>query len=373
VTGDIDRRGFFRSVANDIVQTAGVALEAAATLNRAAAEAGSALTQPSDAVGSAASASAAEPAPPATASERPFRIDGTTLFLVDDTRLPDAVVEVECRSPADVAAQISRGAMPDGLAAAQVAAMSLALAASETRDYLPSVRTALMHVRAASLTNARPWSQYLASAVARMEQAYDAADAADAAGAAIASAMRAEAEAISVEAEAAVAGIARQLVGVLAEGPGAVGGLLVDPSAGAFVASAARELHVAVHVLEGGPARMGARVVGPGLDRAGVGLAVVPDAAAGWLLSDGDVDAVIVGAERIEPEGDARSALGTYALAVLARHHGRRFVVCAASSAIAPDAGNLALTPGSIPAGDRIPNNLITAIVTERGVAPTTD
>ena len=227
--------------------------------------------------------------------------------------------------------------------------MSLALAASETRDYLPSVRTALMHVRAASLTNARPWSQYLASAVARMEQAYDAADALDQGGPAIASAMRAEAEAICEEADTAVSEIARQLVQLLAHGPGAVGDLLVDPSAGVFVASAGRELHLAVHVLEGGPARRGARVVGPDLDRAGVGLAVVPDAAAGWLLSDGGVDAVIVGAERIEPDGDARSALGTYALAVLARHHGRRFVVCAASSAIAPDAANLALTPGLDP------------------------
>jgi len=410
---DLGRRGFFRTFAKDVVQTAGVALETVTSLNRAASEAAGAILRPSSvletappmgdpAAGAASPAAgaaspAAEAAGPAahrseardpasstpTGPAHPFRVDGDMLFVLDESRLPDAVVEIECRSPIDVAREIARRTLPGGSVPGQAAAMSLALAASEMRGYLPTVRTAIMGIRASGLVDARPSSQHLRGAVARVMAAHDAAAAGDADGAALAAAVRDKAEAICREADAAVALIGERLVAHLPDvgsGPVAV---LADLTGVPFLVAGARGRDLVVHVLEGGPERRGARVGSWLLARAGVDHAVVTDAAAGWLLGTGEIAAVVVGAECIAANGDAINDIGTYPLAVLAARHRVPVYVCGADATVVPGAadGFAATVPGRDLAGtgasaarrpappDEVtPNDLIAAIVTERGV-----
>lgn len=125
---------------------------------------------------------------------------------------------------------------------------------------------------------------------------------------------------------------------------------------------------------------------------------LVVDSAAGHLMQRGQVQAVIVGADRITANGDTANKIGTYALAVLARHHGLPFIVAAPCSTIDParadgqsieieerDGGEVRrirdqqLAPHEVPvanpAFDVTPAGLISAIVTEHGVihAPDTD
>lgn len=103
------------------------------------------------------------------------------------------------------------------------------------------------------------------------------------------------------------------------------------------------------------------------------------------LMAKGEVDAVIVGADRIAANGDAANKIGTYGVAVLARHHGIPFYVAAPTSTIDPaiaDGSGIPIEerdasevlPVAIegvdvwnPAFDVTPAGLITRIVTERG------
>lgn len=123
---------------------------------------------------------------------------------------------------------------------------------------------------------------------------------------------------------------------------------------------------------------------------------LLPDAAAGSLFGRGEVDIVIVGADRIAADSSVANKVGTYPLAVLARHHDVPFVVVAPVSTIAPatpDGGAIVIeqrapeevtdchgtstapagTTAYNPAFDITPPELVTAVVTETGVARPVD
>jgi methylthioribose-1-phosphate isomerase len=135
----------------------------------------------------------------------------------------------------------------------------------------------------------------------------------------------------------------------------------------------------------------GSRITAWELDRAGVPCTVVIDSAAPLLLRDGKIDIVLAGADRIAANGDTANKVGTYSLAVHARQAGVPFYVVAPTSTLDPattaGAGihiehrhadevrrgyGLLTTPAHIPvyapAFDVTPAELITAIVTDRGV-----
>src|SRR5690606_29166930 len=128
------------------------------------------------------------------------------------------------------------------------------------------------------------------------------------------------------------------------------------------------------------------------LARDGIPVTVIADAMAGHLLQRGEVDVVVVGADRIAANGDVANKIGTYGLAVLAREHGVPFYVAAPLSTVdlaTPSGeaipieergraelariGDLEILPPGVPvrhpAFDVTPHRLVTAIVTERGVA----
>src|SRR6185295_5418379 len=96
----------------------------------------------------------------------------------------------------------------------------------------------------------------------------------------------------------------------------------------------ARERPLQVWVDETRPYLQGARLTAWELRQAGVEHTLLPDMAAGPLMARGEVDVILVGADRIAANGDTANKLGTYTLAVLAARHGVPFVVCAPLSSV---------------------------------------
>ena len=147
-----------------------------------------------------------------------------------------------------------------------------------------------------------------------------------------------------------------------------------------------------VYVDETRPVLQGARLTAWELDRLGIDHTLVADVVAGSLMAAGDVDIVIVGADRVAANGDVANKVGTYSLAVLAHHHGIPFVVAAPAATIdlatadgvgivveqRPEAevthvAGRRTAPRATrawnPAFDVTPAELVSAIVSEHGVA----
>ncbi len=155
---------------------------------------------------------------------------------------------------------------------------------------------------------------------------------------------------------------------------------------GIVYAAAAQGKMERVYADETRPVGQGARLTSWELSRANVPCTLVCDNMAASLMAAGRVDAVLVGADRIAANGDAANKIGTYGVAVLARHHGIPFYVAAPTSTIdptLPDGSGIPIEerdPAEVlpqplpgvevwnPAFDVTPAALITRIVTERGV-----
>jgi methylthioribose-1-phosphate isomerase len=151
---------------------------------------------------------------------------------------------------------------------------------------------------------------------------------------------------------------------------------------GALVTAWEQGLLDHVWVDETRPLLQGARLTAWELEQASIPHAVIADSAAGAMMASGAVDCVITGADRIAANGDTANKIGTYALAVLARHHGIPMYVVAPSSTLDPQTPDGAAIPieerdpaeitarfaARNPAFDVTPAELIAAIVTEAGV-----
>jgi methylthioribose-1-phosphate isomerase len=139
------------------------------------------------------------------------------------------------------------------------------------------------------------------------------------------------------------------------------------------------------------PFLQGARLTAWELARDGIPVVLVTDGMGGALMARGEVDAVVVGADRIAANGDVANKIGTYGLAVLAHHHRIPFVVAAPWSTVdlatargadivieqraaneVTEYGGVRTAPDGVPvhnpAFDVTPAHLITRIVTDRGV-----
>jgi methylthioribose-1-phosphate isomerase len=148
---------------------------------------------------------------------------------------------------------------------------------------------------------------------------------------------------------------------------------------------------VEVYADETRPLLQGSRLTAWELDRAGIPVTVLTDGAAASLMKDGEIDLVIVGADRIAANGDTANKVGTYPLAIAARHHGIPFYVAAPTSTFDPATktgdsilieqrnpdevrcgfGSLTAPPDVPvynPAFDVTPASLITAIVSDKGI-----
>jgi methylthioribose-1-phosphate isomerase len=322
--------------------------------------------------------------------------DGPAVVLLDQTRLPAEEEYLTCRDVAALDAAIRRlvvrGAPLLGLAGAY----GVALAAYRGDDVAAAADV---------LGRSRPTAVNLSWGAVRALGAYQAArgtgreDTAAARQRAAAAAL-AQARAIEAEDAAASAAIARHGLGLVANRCRILThcntGALVSAGEGtafAIILAAQRAGRVArLWVDETRPLLQGARLTAYEAGRAGIPHAVLADSAAASLMAAGEVDLVLTGADRIAADGSVANKVGTYGLAVLAHHHGVPFVVAAPVSTIdfaaagrgdikvehRPDdevtsfAGAPVAPPGSAahnPAFDVTPGALVTALVTEHGIA----
>ncbi len=411
----VARRRFFRALAADALNLAAAVTGAAGALRQASAEAAGALvtaagntaaTAPSPATTAGGAAtqpapSAAEPVPSGFRS--PFRLEGDTLILLDQRRLPDEIVEVRCLTGPEVAQAIRDLVIRGAPALGQVAALGLALSAGRAIHSKPWARRAIVSGTANALRNARPTAVNVAWAMDRMLARFEVEDGVKPDGAAIARALREEAEAIAAEAtqdHGRMAALGAALVPWFDDRPSRIlthcntGPLAcgqVGTALGVVQVAHADGRSVHVYVDETRPWLQGARLTAWELAQAGVPYTVLADAAAGWMLASGEIDAVLVGADRIAANGDTANKIGTYPLAALAARHGVPFYVVAPTASIdlaAADASAIPIEmrpPAEVlslqgrriapagaealnPAFDVTPAELVTAFVTEEGV-----
>jgi methylthioribose-1-phosphate isomerase len=329
------------------------------------------------------------------------RLEGDRVRLLDQRRLPEAERYLELESVEAVAEAIESMAVRGAPVIGCTAALGVALAALRSRATdLPALGRELEAARA-RLAATRPTAVNLFWALGRMAAAEARAAAEPGADrATLAEALRREAQAILAEDVASCRALGRAALPLVPE----AARVLTHCNAGALatagygtalgVVRAAAERGLAPRVLadETRPFLQGARLTAWELARDGIPVTVIGDGMAGHLMRAGEVDLVLVGADRIAANGDVANKIGTYGLAVLARAHAIPFYVAAPVSTIdsaTPDGdaipieergrtelaelGGRRLVPEGVPvrhpAFDVTPAGLVDAIVTERGVA----
>jgi methylthioribose-1-phosphate isomerase len=400
---DPSRRAFFRRFAGDIITSAAEVTRVVADLrDQSAAEASALFRDGAPAVASTGEPSAGSAVP--AGFRTPFRFgDDDTLLLVDQRRLPDALVEVPIRSAVDGAAALRDMVVNGAPAIGQVAGIALALSARSNRLAQPFARQAILEAGAERLRSARPTAASPGWAVERLLDRARAIGELSEEGEAIAAAIWDEAMAIVAEATEAHGRMADLGLAILPRPEGRPLQVLTHGSTGRLAAGqfgtalgiieAAHHAERPIHawVSETRPSLEGARVATWELAEAGVDHTLLPDTAAGSLIAEGRVDVVLLGADRIAANGDTAGAVGSYPLALLAARHGIPFHVVAPTSTFDPAttdgpaipieeraADEVAIVRGVrvAPRGTRVhdpmfdvtPAELITAFITEQGI-----
>ena len=322
-----------------------------------------------------------------------------TIVMVDQRKLPAQEVYVRCRSAQEVAkairTMIIRGAPAIGVAAA----MGIALGVRRSKAK-GTTQLAVEFQKICDLMSAtRPTAVNLFWAITRMKRAF--AEGAQAGESPEALADRLEREARRIHDEdvescramgmhgaAVVPDRARVLTHCNA---GALATAGYGSALGVIRAAIEKGKKVAVYADETRPFMQGARLTAWELVREGIETTVITESMAGPLMRAGEIDMVVVGADRIAANGDVANKIGTYTVAVLAREHSIPFYVAAPISTIdlaTPDGahipieerdqrevthiGSSRLTPEGArirnPSFDVTPARYITGIITERGI-----
>jgi methylthioribose-1-phosphate isomerase len=304
-----------------------------------------------------------------TAKVEPIRWHGDRLELLDQRLLPDQTVYVTCRTAEEVAQAIRdmvvRGAPAIGCAAAF--GVVLGKGAESAHEVL---------------AKSRPTAVNLFWALERMKRAKD---------------LRAEAEAIFTEDIAANRAMGKHGAELIGQGARVMthcnAGALATAGYGTAlgVIRSAKDKKISVIANETRPYLQGARLTAWELVQEGIPCTLITDSMAGHLMSHGEVDVIVVGADRIAANGDVANKIGTYQLAVLAKRHNIPFYVAAPLSTFdpkIPDGSHIPIEerPGAEvtgygqtrwapqgvavrnPAFDVTPAELITGIICEKGV-----
>jgi methylthioribose-1-phosphate isomerase len=299
----------------------------------------------------------------------PIRWKGDRLELLDQRLLPGETVYLTCRSAADVAQAIRdmvvRGAPAIGCAAA-------------FGVVLDKGRKEAFEV----LAKSRPTAVNLFWALERMKRAKD---------------LEAEARAIYEEDLAANKAMGRLGAKLIPERARVMThcntGALATAGFGTAlgVIRSAKDKKISVIANETRPYLQGARLTAWELVQEGIPCTLITDSMAGHLMSQGEVDVIVVGADRIAANGDVANKIGTYTLAVLAKRHNIPFYVAAPLSTFdtsIPDGSHISIeerpaaevtgygekrwAPEGVavrnPAFDVTPAELITGIICEKGV-----
>jgi methylthioribose-1-phosphate isomerase len=297
--------------------------------------------------------------------ERIVRLEDDAVVVLDQRRLPDEEVELRCASAAEVAEAIRvlavRGAPAIGVAAAY--GLSLAAERGEDVDLAYEV-----------LVSSRPTAINLRWALDEMRV----------------DPTPEHAVRIHADEVERCRHMSAHATGLFPEGARVLthcnaGGLATGgygTALGAIRAAWEANRVEQVWVDETRPLLQGARLTAWELEQLRIPHAVIVDGAAASLMAAGEVDLVVTGADRIAANGDTANKIGTYGLAVCARHHGIPLVVVAPTSTLdstTPDGAGIPVEerdPAEItdrfdarnPAFDVTPAALVSAIVTERGI-----
>lgn len=304
-----------------------------------------------------------------------MRWKGDRLELLDQRLLPDQMVYVTCSTAAEVAAAIREMVVRGAPAIGCAAAFGFALDSKKKLDLEKAIET---------LAASRPTAVNLFWALERMKKAANP-----------------ETEAVAIFAEdlAANRAIGKHGAALIPSGSriltycntGALATSGHGTALGVIRTAFENKKNISVIACETRPYLQGARLTAWECVQEGIPCTLITDNMAGHLMSKGEVDVVIVGADRIAANGDAANKIGTYMLAVLARRHRLPFYVAAPISTFDPaiadgSAIKLEERPGHEvtgyrgvrwapegvavrnPAFDVTPAELISGIVCERGV-----
>jgi len=324
------------------------------------------------------------------------------LEMIDQRRLPATISYVPFDSAAAVAdgirSMVVRGAPAIGCAAAY----GIALDALRLQQQTPAEFGRGLGFAFCALAASRPTAVNLFWALARMRHTWETCDADTPAHSA--ARLLAEAHAIFAEDVDANRRMGRHGAELIADGAR----ILTHCNAGALAtAGHGTALGVIRSAIEAGkkvmvfadetrPFLQGARLTAWELMQDDIPVTLIADNAAGYLMSRGEIDVVIVGADRIAGNGDVANKIGTYQVAVLARRHAIPFYVAAPLSTIDATIAHgtdipieergadevrgyaeLRWAPAHVavrnPVFDVTPAELVTALITERGVVPAPD
>ena len=322
------------------------------------------------------------------------------IVMIDQRKLPADEVYVTCRTANDVARAIKtmviRGAPAIGVAAAMGIALGMQRSkASGTKQFVTEFQKTCD-----LMAGTRPTAVNLFWAIERMKKTC--ADAAQGGSSVDEIRRRLVSEAMAIHDEdvqscRAMGAHGAELVPADARilthcNAGALATAGYGTALGVIRAAAAQGKKIAVMADETRPFLQGARLTAWELVKDGIDTTVITDNMAGAMMRLGNVDLVVVGADRIAANGDVANKVGTYSVAVLAKEHGIPFYVAAPMSTVdlnTKDGGGIPieernarevthvrssrLTPEGArvrnPAFDVTPAKYVTAIITERGIA----
>jgi methylthioribose-1-phosphate isomerase len=321
------------------------------------------------------------------------------IVMVDQRKLPGQEVYVRCRTAQEVARSIRtmviRGAPAIGVAAA----MGIALAARRSTATGTKQFAVDFQKTCDMMAATRPTAVNLFWAIDRMKKAFaDGAQAGESPGE-LAARLEREARAIHDEDVANCRAMGSFGAHVVPDGArvlthcnaGALATAGYGSALGVIRAAVEQGKKIAVFADETRPFLQGARLTAWELVREGINTTVITESMAGPLMRAGEVDLVVVGADRIAANGDTANKIGTYTVAVLAHEHKVPFYVAAPLSTIdlsTPDGdqipieerdgreithiGSSRLTPEGAhirnPAFDVTPHRYIAGIITEKGI-----
>ncbi|MBV9182443.1 MAG: S-methyl-5-thioribose-1-phosphate isomerase [Acidobacteria bacterium] len=318
--------------------------------------------------------------------------------FIDQTKLPTEESYVTCTTHEQVADVIRNMVVRGAPAIGVAAAMGIALGVTNSRAESPGALEREFEEICATMGETRPTAVNLFWAIRRMQKKFRSLSGvplAQVQQALVDEARQMHAEDIAINRAMGREGAALMPV---------AGGVLTHCNAGALatcgygtalgVVRAAIEQGKNLHVYadETRPFLQGSRLTAWELVKDGIPTTVISDNMSGAIMRQGKIKAVIVGADRIAANGDVANKIGTYTVAILAREHGIPFYVAAPLSTVDPDTTDGAripieqrnpaevthiagrpMTPAGVqvenPAFDVTPATLVTAIVTERGIA----
>ncbi len=331
----------------------------------------------------------------APAKVEPIEWSGNSLRILDQTRLPREEAYLELSDHHSIASAIRemkvRGAPVIGIVGAYGIALGALEIKAESKDQFREKLRPIIQ----TIADTRPTARNLFRAIDRMERVAQTGEDIDQIKAALVN------EAVKIHAEEAEA--TRQLSQSGAElikdgftilthcntGPLATTGY--GTALGVITWVKEQGKNIKVLATETRPLLQGARLTTWELKQANIPFALITDSMAGYFMRRGEVDCVIVGADRIAANGDTANKIGTYTLAVLAKEHNIPFYVAAPTTTIDPSLASgeeipieerrpeevthiqgVSIapegTPAANPAFDITPHRYITAIITERGI-----